>query len=276
MEQQADELEALVSIYGDEFHICVDGSYECTFPGIRLAFSLPADYPRISPPVFEIHGQLAPLLAGLEEDLLALFTPGEVVLYDWIEFLREKAVVLLEGKAIEEHSDDAGHKERDGAGQEVPVIENLGGHVSIQQNSMLDKVISGERVYEKKSSFQAHMAPVSSSEEVEAVIDTLLENSKVKSATHPVIMAYRIEIGNGMFLQDYDDDGESAAGGRLLHLLQVADVRNVVIVVSRWYGGILLGPSRFMHITNTARTLLEECGYIKKKEKKEKKKKGTK
>lgn len=28
-------------------------------------------------------------------------------------------------------------------------------------------------------------------------------------------------------LQDFDDDGEDAAGGRLLHLLQLADVRNV-------------------------------------------------
>ena len=42
-------------------------------------------------------------------------------------------------------------------------------------------------------------------------------------------------------VQDCDDDGEAAAGGRLLHLLQAADVRNVVVVVSRWFGGVLLG-----------------------------------
>lgn len=52
-------------------------------------------------------------------------------------------------------------------------------------------------------------------------------------------------------LQDYDDDGEAAAGGRLLHLLQMTDARNVCVVVSRWYGGILLGPSRFA---------ISECG----------------
>jgi len=53
-------------------------------------------------------------------------------------------------------------------------------------------------------------------------------------------------ISNGsQTLQDYDDDGEAAAGGRLLHLLQMTDARNVCVVVSRWYGGILLGPSRF-------------------------------
>ena len=30
----------------------------------------------------------------------------------------------------------------------------------------------------------------------------------------------------------------------------------VLIVVSRWFGGIHLGPKRFAHITNVARTLL--------------------
>lgn len=35
------------------------------------------------------------------------------------------------------------------------------------------------------------------------------------------------------FAQDCDDDGEDAAGGRLLHLLQAADARDVVVVVSR-------------------------------------------
>jgi putative IMPACT (imprinted ancient) family translation regulator len=30
-------------------------------------------------------------------------------------------------------------------------------------------------------------------------------------------------------LQDYDDDGETAAGGRLLHLLQIVDAINVVV-----------------------------------------------
>lgn len=42
----------------------------------------------------------------------------------------------------------------------------------------------------------------------------------------------------------------------------MAGCRNVCVVVSRWYGGILLGPSRFQIINNTARQLLEACGYI--------------
>ena len=62
--------------------------------------------------------------------------------------------------------------------------------------------------------------------------------------------------------QDFDDDGETAAGMRLLKLLQIVNASNVVVVVSRWYGGTLLGPCRFQYITNAARSLLDECGYI--------------
>ena len=41
-----------------------------------------------------------------------------------------------------------------------------------------------------------------------------------------------------------DDDGETHAGSRMLHLLEILDAANVIVVVSRWYGGIQLGPDR--------------------------------
>lgn len=47
-----------------------------------------------------------------------------------------------------------------------------------------------------------------------------------------------------------------------LQQLLLADVRNAVVVVSRWFGGILLGPARFGLINNTARQLLEQTGFI--------------
>jgi putative IMPACT (imprinted ancient) family translation regulator len=59
---------------------------------------------------------------------------------------------------------------------------------------------------------------------------------------------------------DNDDDGEDAAGGRLAMLLDMRDEDAVLVVVSRWYGGILLGPKRFAVIANVARELLEKTG----------------
>ncbi|XP_015281020.1 PREDICTED: protein IMPACT-like [Gekko japonicus] len=97
--------------------------------------------------------------------------------------------------------------------------------------------------------------------EVKSVLAKLHENKKIASATHN-IYAYRIYCEDKQtFLQDSEDDGETAAGGRLLHLMQILDVRNVLVVVSRWYGGILLGPDRFKHINNCARNILVEQNY---------------
>lgn len=70
---------------------------------------------------------------------------------------------------------------------------------------------------------QAHVAPITHVDQVRAVVAVLLESNKIRNATHN-IMAYRIAVPDkpGVYHQDYDDDGEAAAGGRLLHLLQVA------------------------------------------------------
>ena len=53
--------------------------------------------------------------------------------------------------------------------------------------------------------------------------------------------------------QDNDDDGESAAGGRLAHLLQIMEVKDVLVIVTRYFGGIHLGPDRFKCVQPASR-----------------------
>ncbi|KAI0062428.1 ribosomal protein S5 domain 2-like protein [Artomyces pyxidatus] len=50
-----------------------------------------------------------------------------------------------------------------------------------------------------------------------------------------------------------EDDGESWAGGRVLKIMKAEAVMDAVVVVSRWYGGIMLGPIRFTHMEDCAR-----------------------
>ena len=76
-----------------------------------------------------------------------------------------------------------------------------------------------------------------------ADVDLKASDKKVAKATHNMI-AYRIRKPGGIVVQDNDDDGEDAAGRRLAHLLQVMDCWDCLVVVSRWYGGIKLGPDR--------------------------------
>ncbi|KAF6029657.1 IMPACT [Bugula neritina] len=113
---------------------------------------------------------------------------------------------------------------------------------------------------------------VTTTSQVSLVMRTLLSNKKISAATHN-IQAYRIRLGNDSICEDCDDDGEAQAGSRVLHLLNIVGAVNVLVVVSRWYGGILLGPDRFKHINNCARNILEKHNIIQ--HNKESVKKGT-
>lgn len=124
----------------------------------------------------------------------------------------------------------------------------------------LPEIFSGTPLTDRKSTFQAHVAsPVLNKEQVKAILRKLKENSKIGRATHN-IYAYRINDGR-VVVQDCEDDGEHQAGGRLAHLLTMMEANNVLVVVSRWYGGIHLGTDRFKHINNVARMLLEQRGF---------------
>ncbi|WAR12947.1 IMPTA-like protein [Mya arenaria] len=132
-------------------------------------------------------------------------------------------------------------------------------------------IAHGECVTDRRSTFQPHLAPVFHRSQVKMVLDKLCENKKIANATHN-ILAYRIvqrhPQKSPIVIQGCEDDGETHAGSRMLHLLQILDVENVMVVVSRWYGGIHLGPDRFKHINNCTRTILDQSDYIKDKEEK--------
>ncbi|EFO12750.1 hypothetical protein LOAG_15784, partial [Loa loa] len=57
------------------------------------------------------------------------------------------------------------------------------------------------------------------------------------------------------------DDGEVGAGAKLLNLLELMKAKNVLVIITRWYGGIHLGPDRFRHICNLARQILVDNGF---------------
>ncbi|KXS17428.1 UPF0029-domain-containing protein, partial [Gonapodya prolifera JEL478] len=103
---------------------------------------------------------------------------------------------------------------------------------------------------DRKSVFVAHITAIHTPSDFQSFVSDLLTDRRIARATHN-ISAYRIVV-----MQDCDDDGETAAGGRLMRLLEVVDARNVGVVVSRWCGGIPLGPDRFKHINTVARNIL--------------------
>jgi Uncharacterized protein family UPF0029/Protein of unknown function (DUF1479) len=120
--------------------------------------------------------------------------------------------------------------------------------------------ISGDPLVDKKSTFQAHLCAVQTEQQVQEALHHLItSSSKIQRATHNMY-AWRIvqTLPDGRILTKHDnsDDGEDAAGSKLAYLLDMRNDKNVLVVVSRWYGGIQLGPKRFAHIVNVARELL--------------------
>lgn len=91
---------------------------------------------------------------------------------------------------------------------------------------------------EKKSKFIATVKPVTTEEEALEFIDEL--KSKYWDASHNV---YAYCIGGDNTIQRYSDDGEPSgtAGLPVLEVIKRMELQDVVVVVTRYFGGIQLG-----------------------------------
>lgn len=263
---QADEIEALSAIYQDEWK--VEDAANCTYSIVlcdedvnhKLNFQvrLPPEYPSGAPPIYEISApwMSAETKTRLSNKLEGHFCDhlGENILFDWVEIARK----ALQESALDDHPPNQ---------EPADTVEPLS---LMEANSEVEcrdehEIFHGETLDDRRSTFQAHLAEVHNLKQVEEVLEQLKTNRKIAEATHN-IWAYRIlqTEPRQMLLKDSADDGETYAGNRLLHLLDILGVTNVCIIVTRWYGGIHLGPDRFKHINKVARNLLERHGYIKK------------
>eukprot|EP00903_Cladosiphon_okamuranus_P014694 g13620.t1 len=291
---QVEELEALEAIYGealDRREMDSSNSAASSAPELRIRVSemplvslhlrLPAGYPSRDFPEVDIK---APGISHSARDELrqALLPQGKadqqpkgstepspsgtVVIFDWVETLRDllsradynsapaAAVGDEDGRSSPSLTSRA---EAIGEGEEEEG-EPLEAEAGVEEEV---EISHGQAFTDRKSTFQAHLARVSSENQVVWVRRRLMENGKIARATHNVA-AWRVwDELRGVQLHDNDDDGESAAGSRLAHMLAISGAQNVLVVVSRWYGGIHLGPDRFKHINNAARELLVQQSF---------------
>jgi uncharacterized YigZ family protein len=99
--------------------------------------------------------------------------------------------------------------------------------------------LGGEgEVIEKRSRFLGVAVPVSSEEEANAILEE--RRKRYWDASHHVF-AYVLGA-KGEIVRCSDDGEPSGTGGRpVLDVLMGAEVRNVLVVVTRYFGGTLLG-----------------------------------
>ena len=96
--------------------------------------------------------------------------------------------------------------------------------------------VSGE-IIEKKSRFIANIFYIESEEEAEKIIKSI--KKKYYDARHNCF-AYRINKEN---ISKFSDDGEPSgtAGAPILNIIEGRNLSNILVVVTRYFGGILLG-----------------------------------
>lgn len=112
-------------------------------------------------------------------------------------------------------------------------------------------------IVEKKSRFIATIRPVETEEEAIAFIDEM--KKKYYDARHN---CSAFVIGSKAELTRSSDDGEPSgtAGRPMLEVLLGSEIRNVAVVVTRYFGGTLLGTGGLVRAYSGAvKKALEEC-----------------
>ena len=108
--------------------------------------------------------------------------------------------------------------------------------MSFKYNGILEN--GTDEFIEKKSKFIGYAFKVENEEEALEILEKI--KKKHNDATHNC-SAYI--IGEDKLIQRYNDDGEPSgtAGVPILEVLKKEDLTNIMVIVTRYFGGILLG-----------------------------------
>lgn len=106
---------------------------------------------------------------------------------------------------------------------------------------------------DRGSKYAVSGAPVTSRDEVDAVLDLLKKDRSYAKATHNTWAAMLPTGGLKA------DDGETGAGMVILRMMEREGLKDHVIIVTRWYGGKKLGGDRFRRVQDAVRAYFEDC-----------------
>lgn len=131
--------------------------------------------------------------------------------------------------------------------------QSLKPYKTIREKSQIELVI-------QKSRFIGRCFPVKSEAEVTATLEQLRKQHW--DATHN---CYALRVGNGVISARSSDDGEPSgtAGAPILNVLTRLDLTDTLCVVTRYFGGILLGAGGLVRAySNAATKAAEAAGMV--------------
>ncbi|KAL6938873.1 hypothetical protein ACO0OL_000494 [Hanseniaspora opuntiae] len=147
-------------------------------------------------------------------------------------------------------------------------ISDLDLHSSLQNIDPFEGWIVSVPIEDRGSTFISYAYGTKSPDEAFRKLDLLKTDNKIARSRH-IMTAYRfVDEKSGNIISDCDDDGETAAGSRMLHLLTLMDAKNVFVACARWFTGTHIGPDRFKHINSATRDAVIKGGFSSKEEEK--------
>ncbi len=116
-----------------------------------------------------------------------------------------------------------------------------------------------DEVIINKSRFIGYATPISSEEDALVFIDMI--KTKHRDATHNV---YAYVFGPDSNIQRFNDDGEPSgtAGIPVLEVIKKEDLRNVCVVVTRYFGGTKLGGGGLIRAYTKSAKISLDAGRI--------------
>ncbi|KAF3026436.1 hypothetical protein E8E14_011752 [Neopestalotiopsis sp. 37M] len=117
--------------------------------------------------------------------------------------------------------------------------------VTFKESTFIVRATKITQVSERQSSMQALFKAI----------------PNLQTASHNA-WAYRVKkpdmFGSFTIREGSEDDGESGCGAFLLKVMREADTVDTLVVMTRWYGGIMLGPDRWRIMRNCLKEALAE------------------
>ncbi|KAJ3174944.1 hypothetical protein HDU87_006610 [Geranomyces variabilis] len=134
------------------------------------------------------------------------------------------------------------------------------------------KLFPSRKIEDRGSAFIAHAAEVRSLQDVGRMTKAIRAEPATRGAAHNMV-AYRfLDLKPGRTglagpddfhtISGNDDDGERYGSERMIRLMAKYDAIDVMVIVSRVWGGENLGPVRFTHIENVTHDALKKGGFI--------------
>jgi putative IMPACT (imprinted ancient) family translation regulator len=110
----------------------------------------------------------------------------------------------------------------------------------------------GHILTDKGSKYAVSGCPVTDRAGADVALKLLKREKAYAKATHNT---WAVQLSTTGALKG--DDGESGAGMIIVRMLERENLRDHLIVVTRWYGGKHLGGDRFRHVQTCVRAYLD-------------------